>query len=292
MEDNNSQVPNRPTNDPASPARRPMDDFSATPPQSTAIPISSVDGPLDDNASSASNTNDSANDNNAGNDSESAKSDPKPSMDPIPADFDASSVPSTASESTPITVTSSSSDSPSAPPSTASTNDQPAVSPSPTPTITNDVSNEKKAEPLIPGLNTKPTESAFDVNNVSEIPVTPPAEIAVPDAVPAGANSPAPEVISAAKNNKPRKKGKGAVIIAAVLIALALIGGAGYAFLQNKPATEQTTNTTNVDQEVKKDPANSEDIDKANESIDASLKEIDDTNDFQEKETSDATLGL
>lgn len=100
-------------------------------------------------------------------------------------------------------------------------------------------------------------------------------------------------VIAASTGSAPRK-GNMAAIVVAVLIALGLVAGAGYAYWQNnkdkkaaeKPATQATQ------QEKVKNPATSEDVDKATADIDAALKKVDDSKDFQESDLSDATLGL
>ncbi len=100
-------------------------------------------------------------------------------------------------------------------------------------------------------------------------------------------------VIAASTGSAPRK-GNMAAIVVAVLIALGLVAGAGYAYWQNnkdkkaaeKPATQATQ------QERVKNPATSEDVDKATADIDAALKKVDDSKDFQESDLSDATLGL
>lgn len=85
----------------------------------------------------------------------------------------------------------------------------------------------------------------------------------------------------------PKKKGRGLAIVIAVIIALALIGGASYAFWKNnkdkKTTTKDTTETTiNI----------TETITTASDGIDAELSKVDDTKEFQSTDLSDATLGL
>ncbi len=85
----------------------------------------------------------------------------------------------------------------------------------------------------------------------------------------------------------PKKKGRGLAIVIAVIIALALIGGASYAFWKNnkdkKTTTKDTTETTiNI----------TETITTASDGIDTELNKVDNTKEFQSTDLSDATLGL
>lgn len=96
------------------------------------------------------------------------------------------------------------------------------------------------------------------------------------------------------KANHKNGKGKGVVILVAVLLAAALIGGAAFAYIQTKnkvkPAdapAATTTQTTPESTEVK-----GTDIDKTTTDLDATLKKVDDTKDYTTNDLSDATLGL
>jgi hypothetical protein len=86
----------------------------------------------------------------------------------------------------------------------------------------------------------------------------------------------------------PKKKGRGLAIAIAVIIALALIGGASYAFWKNnndkKATTKDTTTTTTT--------SVSETVTTASDGIDTELNKIDDTKEFQSTDISDTTLGL
>jgi len=85
-----------------------------------------------------------------------------------------------------------------------------------------------------------------------------------------------------------KKKGRGLAIVIAVIIALALIGGASYAFWKNnndkKATTKDTTTTTTT--------SVSETVTTASDGIDTELNKIDDTKEFQSTDISDTTLGL
>lgn len=97
-----------------------------------------------------------------------------------------------------------------------------------------------------------------------------------------------PKVASSLNPSAPKKKGKGLAIVIAVIIALALIGGASYAFWKNnndKKATTQDTTTTTT-------TSVSETVTTASDGIDAELNKVDDTKEFQSTDISDTTLGL
>lgn len=100
-------------------------------------------------------------------------------------------------------------------------------------------------------------------------------------------------VVTAPITSAPRHKGHLGAILVAVLISLALIAGAGYAYWQNNKTKADTAkkNTPAVTQKTK-NPATADDVQKASDDIDASLKKIDDTKDFQEADLSDTSLGL
>lgn len=140
---------------------------------------------------------------------------------------------------------------------------------------------ENKPEELIPGLNTKPSSDSFN-------------ETPRPSLTDTRATVKKPETddqpLQTKPSKQPTKKGKGAAIFVAILFALALIGGAGYAYWQKK--NEQRTPAANTTQESTKSPAKADDVEKVSNDIDESLKKIDDTKDYQESDLSDETLGL
>lgn len=94
----------------------------------------------------------------------------------------------------------------------------------------------------------------------------------------------------------PPRKSKWPAIIIAIIFALALIGGAGYAYWQNSKQTAKTTNTQNEEsgkeKEPAKNPATVEDVDKAANAIQESIDKIDEDSQLQESELSDENLGL
>jgi hypothetical protein len=92
-----------------------------------------------------------------------------------------------------------------------------------------------------------------------------------------------------------RRKGHGAAILIAIIVALALVAGAGYAYWQNKQAStpkKPAVTTTQKQTTPTKNPATAADVDKASNDIDAAIKKIDETKEYQETDLSDATLGL
>lgn len=80
-------------------------------------------------------------------------------------------------------------------------------------------------------------------------------------------------------------------IVMAVVIALGLLAGAGYAYWQNTKQTQKTTSAP-VTKTVKKETTTTADIDAATKSIDDSLDSLGQTTDVLETDLSDATLGL
>jgi uncharacterized protein HemX len=116
--------------------------------------------------------------------------------------------------------------------------------------------------------------------------------------IPRPSESPGEAAVRRAKEDyptgRPKKHGKGGVIVAAILIVLCLIGGAGYAYWQNSketpvPAPTQTTKATTQTTTAK---VTGKDVDSATKDIDASLNKVNDTTDFTTNDLSDATLGL
>jgi hypothetical protein len=152
---------------------------------------------------------------------------------------------------------------------------------------------EKKE--LIPGLNTKLEDDSFkdtpvELNDTSEEKVP---EISN-DSKDTKDEKTTNGSVTSAVYTQPAKKSRGMVIFIAVLLALALIAGAGYAYLQN---TKEVTPTNDAKPAVTtpaptKDPATAADIDTVNSEIDQTLNKIDDTKDYQENDLTDTTLGL
>ncbi len=199
-----------------------------------------------------------------------------PTPDPIKRNIDG-----VGPKSTQIPVTGGSGvPSPSSPAPSFSAPLTPTPTASAVPTPSEQVNPASKPEELIPGLNTKPSESSFDQT---------PTQPEVSEATQPIMDANEPSVLSSP--SKPAsKKGKSGAIIVAVLVALALIGGAGYAFWQKRgdtPAKPTTTSTTPSSQATSNDPGT-----KATTKIDESLKKTDETKDLQESDLSDTTLGL
>lgn len=88
------------------------------------------------------------------------------------------------------------------------------------------------------------------------------------------------------------RKGHWFAIFVGLVIALALVAGAGYAYWQNKKDTAKPATNATQKTEVTKNPATAEDIDKASSDIDAAIKKIDETKEFQASDLSDSTLSL
>jgi uncharacterized protein HemX len=168
----------------------------------------------------------------------------------------------------------------------ASSSAAPDAAVTPMPVAGQSTESETKKDELIPGLNTKPNESSFEQTPLeSDTPTPEPEKTDKPD-------KPAPDVLSAP--TKPTKKSKSGVILVAILVALALIGGAGYAYWQKRNETPATTSSkpdTNSTSNSQPNSATSI-SDKASNKIDQSLKKVDDSKDFQESDLSDTTLGL
>jgi hypothetical protein len=163
------------------------------------------------------------------------------------------------------------------------------VAPTPVPIMPETEKPETEKE-LIPGLNTKLEDDAFKDTPVS---LTDTSEQKAPDIDPTKIDDKsAAGVVTSAQYKQPSKKGRGVAILVAVILALALIAGAAYAYLQNTKdiAPEAETNTV-VTTPVKESTA-SEDIDTLNTEIDESLKAVNDTTDYQQNDLTDTTLGL
>lgn len=100
------------------------------------------------------------------------------------------------------------------------------------------------------------------------------------------------KVTQAPANHAPRKGHWGAIIVS-VILALALIVGAGYAYMQNQKTLETTNKVPAATKpEVAKDPATANDVLKSSQAIDSATSSISDTVDSTEADLSDTTLGL
>lgn len=154
------------------------------------------------------------------------------------------------------------------------------------------IAEEKKESTpeLIPGLDSK---SGDTTASESDMPQANPEEVAknTQSLLEQAAREEKASTESATMSQLvPAKRSKGPAIMVAVILALALAGGAVYAYLLNnkktadvaKPAATTQTTTT----EKKADPA------KAATTITDTLKKVDDTKDFQEADLTDETLGL
>ncbi len=100
--------------------------------------------------------------------------------------------------------------------------------------------------------------------------------------------------VTAAPTTQPPRKGRGPAILIAVILALALIVGAGYAYLQNNKETPKTVKTpaTTPAKTVTKDPATVDDVDAAANEIQAAIDKIDETKQLQESDLTDTNLGI
>lgn len=238
MEDNTAPTP-RPSVTPVNPARRPMDDFSATP-RPVSIPVSSP---------------------------------PKP--DAV-----------TDTSSTPTFTSTSSLDTPGVTEST------------PTPIVIGDASapkvEEKGTDPseLIPGLNTKPDTDSFKDTPVSLTDTSEDKAPAITETKPDTEQKPTAGVVTSPQYKQPSKKGKGVAILIAVILAIGLIAGAGYAYLQNTKEVAPPADPTPVVTTPAKDPATADDIDTLNTDINNTMTKVDDAKDYQANDLSDTTLGL
>ncbi len=166
----------------------------------------------------------------------------------------------------------------------------------PTPAVDAKIDDDPaEKQELIPGLNTKIEDDSFkdtpvELNDTSEekIPeISNDSKDIKDEKITNGS-------VTSAVYTQPAKKSRGMVIFIAVLLALALIVGAGYAYIQN---TKEITPTNEAKPAVttpapKKDPATATDIDTINSEIDQTLNKIDDTKDYQENDLTDTTLGL
>ena len=83
-----------------------------------------------------------------------------------------------------------------------------------------------------------------------------------------------------------KKKGRGLAIVIAVIIALALIGGASYAFWKNNNDKKTTKDTTETTISI------TETITTASDGIETEINKVDNTKEFQSTDLSDTTLGL
>lgn len=101
------------------------------------------------------------------------------------------------------------------------------------------------------------------------------------------------KVMPASTDRPAAQKGRGVVILIAVIFALALVAGAAYAYVQNKKeVTKATSTAAPATKTPAKNPATAKDVEKTSSDIDASLKKVNDTTDYQASDLSDTTLGL
>lgn len=158
---------------------------------------------------------------------------------------------------------------------------------------------EKTPAELIPGLDPKPsmetpaTNTGFDAEAAMKTLEEPVSMNTPKDTLPDNAAMKSPEIIAATQPKQTNKKGKGAAILVAVLVALALIAGAGYAYYQNNKQTVKPAVQTQIkDTKAAKNPATATDVDNTSKAIDSELKKVDDTKDYQANDLTDTTLGL
>lgn len=174
---------------------------------------------------------------------------------------------------------------------------------------------------------TQPKPSGFDITPSTTTPITPsapsldtPSPVSVPEpdlAVPAtpekemasknladalkaepSAAAPVSDAFDAAMQSattsgaQPAKKGKGLAITAVVLVVLAVIAGAGYAYMQTRPEKAKDTPVPAASATPKPAAITPADVDKSTTDIDDNLKKVDDTKDFAATDINDATVGL
>lgn len=119
--------------------------------------------------------------------------------------------------------------------------------------------------------------------------------------IPVSELPPAPELsehkkgkVSKASTDHPKKKFNWLAILVAFVLALALAGGAGYAYLQNskedsnKPATTETTQQDTTETKS----VTGDDLNKTNAEIDQTLKEIEATDEALNGDLTDSGLGI
>lgn len=147
------------------------------------------------------------------------------------------------------------------------------------------------SQPAVPAQDSGTFAPVMDPALETAVPATP-AEVPR-DASPATEETNAKVSAAPATSAPKRKGGRASIIILAVLIALALIAGAGYAYWTNNKSVKETSSSqTSTVETPKITPATTDDVDKAIKDIDASLKAVDDANEYQATDLTDATLGL
>lgn len=118
------------------------------------------------------------------------------------------------------------------------------------------------------------------------------------DANDLGIQKPAAEDVQISRTalaaSKPKKSNKSTFIVVAILIAIALMAGAGYAYMQSGKKTSSATPATTpaVENKTTTTELKAADIDKASTDLDTTLKKVDDTKDFASTDLSDSSLGL
>lgn len=166
----------------------------------------------------------------------------------------------------------------------------PSAAPAPAPT---QIPIQVDAPKPIPMPNLMPTQLS---NPVSSPEPEPESGSTLPDLF-----SPAPDAnlepvgqVTDAPTTIAKKKSHWGAVLVATIIALALIGGAGYAYLQNKDnAVKPATNPTSTKQVKQTETAaKASDVTSATDSINKTIKEVDDTAGAAETDLSDTTLGV
>lgn len=151
------------------------------------------------------------------------------------------------------------------------------------------------SEPVAP-ISPMPPQTAAEDPEESLQPDTTSTSVKLPVIEPQTDKEVEPEqagkVTQAPANHAPRKGHWGAIFVA-IILALALIAGAGYGYYQNKKNNDDVTKTpVKTTPVVQKDPATREDVTKSTEAIDKAIKTASDVTDSPETDLSDSTLGL
>lgn len=100
--------------------------------------------------------------------------------------------------------------------------------------------------------------------------------------------------VTQAPTNQPRQKGHWGAVIVALILAIALIAGAGYAYWQNQQTTKDVVKTPvkTTPEKPASTPVTADDVQTSSDKIDQSIKETDAVTDASEADLSDTTLGL
>lgn len=98
--------------------------------------------------------------------------------------------------------------------------------------------------------------------------------------------------VSQAPTTQPQRKSHMGSILVAIIIALALVAGAGYAYLQNNKTAPAAKATPAKTETKKVEPATADDVTKSSDAIDKAITGSDDNAGAAEADLSDTTLGL